>query len=206
MENDPKKYGCPTEPDTVSLISDQYIRRFLNKRGLGNYADDICQEMRCRLEKDKQEGKAMSWKHAFGILRNIARGKSRPLRQQRAHRKRLTDILKAGSQDSQTTCPAELATRKELIERIYKIRDELNWRQRIVFNLRCMLENKLTFKQIGQVIGFSESTAREEFHKACDYVRARLSADEANGSELAKTLNSETSRTDQAKYLEGENL
>jgi len=182
MKHESKQHGRSEQLDTTLLIPEPLVQYQAKKYGLGNYVDDIKQELRLALLEARDCRVDEPEKYAFGILRNILRKRYEGRRQEREFEKDLKDLLKPSYGDSRTACPADAVERKELLEQVLDIIKELPLRQRIVLNLKfhpeILDENKVTWKKIGEITMTCEATVRDDYRKALRSVKQRLNIDE----------------------------
>jgi RNA polymerase sigma factor (sigma-70 family) len=172
------RLGWTPEDTPDALIPYESVQRISKSYGLGNYADDVYQEMYLKLDNAKRQGKPSSKKYAFGILRNLLRDLLKKLDEVPKPAKRQSDLAESGHPELRQSSPEETAARKELITKVVDSIKGLTCRRRVVFYLRHYRHGKFTFREIGIVIGLSPSGARLEYSKALEYIRAGLTAEE----------------------------
>ena len=171
-DSEQPEYDPKSSKDT--LLTYQFTNRYLTKLGLGSYADDIYQDIFCRLKRAIREGKKVDKHYAYSILRNLATDKYRELGRQRKHAQELNDRATTQAENNQIDCPYENVARNELKEIVASIIPRLNKRRKIIVTLYALSNEKFTFSDIGKIIGCSESTVRVDYHHAVKDIQKQL--------------------------------
>jgi len=167
-------YAC-FAPWLEEILPTCKARSYIFKSGQGNYCDDIIQTVSMRMDNARQRGTAdIRQAYVFTAVvnlvrdrirrsqayqRKIEREKEKQLAEpQRCRRETLLDnILKDEDFRRQNQSPTQL---------IEKHIDSFDLRTRVALKLKHLQDCKLTFGQIAEIIGYSESTARQEYKKA----------------------------------------
>ena len=173
MQGERRQPEYVPKSDQCAPISYEYAKRFLMTKGLGNYADDMFQQMVLRLDRAKRRGTRVDKRYAFRTLRNLARSKLRKLGRQRE----IEAILRASpeAQKRQRDDPQEMASQKEILEMVERVLEGLDVRERVIFKLRaCDSHHIYTFGKIAGIVGFSESLVRTKYNMVLRIIEGRL--------------------------------
>ena len=148
---------------------------YINRKGFRDDVADILAVACQRLDNAKEQGKQISKPYIFVTLRNLAYDTYRKQESERKKKEKLKSQAKKNPEKKSIITDSEDEIVIDLINEAIK---ELDLRRRVITKLRCHSSHKFTFKEIGSIIGYSESTAREEFKSVCkiikSYVKNRL--------------------------------
>lgn len=171
MERKARKTEYKPKFDEKMPIPFEKVKAYLKSRHLGNYVNEVCQELVIRFLSAGKGGAPKSVEYAFGILRNIASEKCRQIAKDKNLRKRLETRAKADSRCTGPGCPDEWVETKEECEEIQKLMVDLPLREKVAFNLDML---GYTYREIGKIIGMSPSTARLDSKRAMKFIQRRI--------------------------------
>jgi len=165
MNTDPTKFEF--QPWLESIAPVNKVSFYIIRSGHEAYLYDLLYTINMRLENARKRCKQINHGYVFVTVRNIVIDKHRELKRKRTKDAKLRSRLAEIAPKKRTILDDLAGAEKERHALIYKAIDILNLRKRIVVKLRLDPDYKFTFKKIGELIGYSESTAREEFKISC---------------------------------------
>ena len=154
---------CHFPPWLAQIVTPDYFDRFWHRFGVGSESDDLSNKAIFRLDRARDNGRVITKSYIWVTLRHLAIDNYRKPHKEKSDENTIeqTPDLKASNYDDDP----KTVLLKQLIQ-------GLDLRDRVIINLRY--KQKFTFDQIAMVIGFSESSARQECKRIEGALRARL--------------------------------
>ena len=147
---------------------------YINCKGFRNDVEEILATACQRLDNAKKQGKQISKHYVFVTLRNLVID---TYRKQKSERKKKERLKSQAKNIPKKKSIVEAGENEIVMELVDKAIEGLDLRKRVITKLRCHPSRKFTFKEIGNIIGYSESTAREEFKSICKIIDLMLKID-----------------------------
>lgn len=168
--------------DAMDLLVDLHhgavYRLALAILGDGDRAADATQETFIKavrsLKGFRREAAFRTW--LLAIARNQARGMIRA-----EGRRRTTSLDDAGAIATEQGDPVEGIARSRAARRVRETLERLPEKQRMAVRLR--IDEGLSFREVGELIGSSEGAARVNYHHGVRRLRELLTEDEEGGGE-----------------------
>ncbi|MBW7991914.1 MAG: sigma-70 family RNA polymerase sigma factor [Planctomycetes bacterium] len=135
--------------------------------------DDILNLALERLRKSRCRGVQINKGYVFTTLRNLVIDRNKKLKSERDKR--------SESEESRLHRPSKEIVSKnsnddEKSKWVFEAINQFDLRGRVIVKLRCHPLYKFTFKEIGDIIGYSESTARTEFKNIREIIKSYVNA------------------------------
>jgi RNA polymerase sigma factor (sigma-70 family) len=152
------------------ILPARRVVAYIRTRDLLKEAEDICSTLSTRLENARRPGKIITTGYAWVVLRNLAIDKYRKINAERKKGEKDRQKAKVADPPLDTGTPVvDKLIHAESEERAQKLVadaiDRLGLRQRVIIKLKVDPLHKFTFKEIGQIVGYSESSVRVEYKK-----------------------------------------
>jgi RNA polymerase sigma factor (sigma-70 family) len=146
---------------------------YINRGEIRDNVDDILSVAYHRLDNARKKGRQINKSYVFVTLRNLNIDR---YRKQQSERKK-EEVARL---QSKVYAKEKTVTESDYTEMAAEFANEametLDLRKRVIAKLRCNPSRKFTFKEIGNIIGYSESTAREEFKNIRKVIEAHVNA------------------------------
>ncbi len=163
------KYSFQVEfpPWLEAILPVQIAVNYINKQLSGDDCiDDILNTALKRISDARSQNKPINEGYVFATLRNLVIDRIRKLKREANNKeKEITRTIKSVNSIIKDLDVLEIINRKI---------KTLDLRKRVIIKLRCHTSHKFTFKEIGDILGYSASTARMEFKSACDIIEASI--------------------------------
>lgn len=138
-----------------------------------NDVDDILNTALARLNNAKCQGVPISRQYVFATFKNLVRDRYRKLKSEHEQRNKSEELQLNRDSNEGVSKNSNTDERSEwALEAI----SQLDLRRRVIAKLRFHKPHKFTFKEIGDIIGYSESTARMEFNNTREIIKSYVNA------------------------------
>lgn len=176
---DDKKFGKLAYPEFPPWLNDIIsIKSAVNrlcKWGFERHVDDICSTFVVNMERAMGRNKKISIAYALKSLRNLGidywrKEKSEQKKAERASRHLEKEMLA----EQKLTLLEQLAHAEDrgLLDKVLNACG-LPLRDRVIVKLRCNDIHKFTYGEIGNIVAYSEATARTEFKRISEYIESK---------------------------------
>ena len=146
-----------------------YVR---NQSSNNSNVDDILNLALQRLNNSRCRGGQINKGYVFTTLRNLVLDRNKKLKSECDKRSK--------SEESRLNRPSkEIVSKNSSDDKskwVFEAINQFDLRSRVIVKLRSHPSHKFTFKEIGDIIGYSESTARMEFKNICKIIKSYVNA------------------------------
>jgi RNA polymerase sigma factor (sigma-70 family) len=155
------------------LIPVRSVIRFIKSRGFHNEVPDICAKYCIKLDQVKKQVDSITKSYARKTLSNLVKDEYRQIA---IDRQKKDDLQRESSNGVADSIQGSIEQEEEK-EKILKLVEfaisqlRLGLRERVIIKLYTYPQHQFTFKEIANIVGYSESTARVEYHRYLAHIR-----------------------------------
>lgn len=163
---------CQSDVDFPTWLEDvlpvQQVAEYVRDRLGQNEVNHILSLLLFRLDRTRSNGNQVTEGYAFVTLKHLVIDRHRSLQTKREEERILTESKTTPNVESSHW---ELASNEEIQTWAIEAINQLDPRSRIIGRLRHHRAHRFTYREIGDIIGFSESTVRIEYKRIRSMIR-----------------------------------